>query len=242
MEELEQKKGKLLLSLNCRSISDKLDDLKDLIYRLEPLLVVLTETWLDPSHPKGTLSIAGYKHIRKDRTEAFKQKHQKTGGGGIALIYRSDLKVNINIKDEDLSTDEDEIMWATVKVANENHLLGIVYRPEYVNLLQGDPSRLERSLCRAAQLSSRILLVGDLNIDLLKDNEKTSRLRDTCEAVGLESKLVLPTRITENSGTLTMYGLRRIVRLETQGYLRASATTRQHSSSLRRPRNKKRRQ
>ena len=90
---LHNSKGKLLLQYNCRSISDKIDDLKSVVYDLEPLIVILTETWLDKSHPKNFLHIEGYKNIRKDRTDEFKQKYQKKGGGGVALIYRSDLRV-----------------------------------------------------------------------------------------------------------------------------------------------------
>ena len=189
-----------MLSINCRSAADKIDDIRQLVYDTQPLMVVLTETWFDGSHPRGTLHINGYNSIRRDRNESFKQKYQKSGGGGIALIYRSDLKVTQITNETDL--DMDEAAWFRFKIKSDNYILGILYRPEYVDILGGNPGQLERGLSRAAQLSSRVLLAGDFNINLLEDTTTSRRLVEICESFGLRQQINVPTRVSGHSETL----------------------------------------
>ena len=68
------------MHFNCRSINNKLDDIHDILDKAKPNILVLTETWLDDSFPKGTLSFKGYKHFRKDRSHEVKQKFKKKIG------------------------------------------------------------------------------------------------------------------------------------------------------------------
>ena len=196
---IQDLKGRLIININCRSVADKLDDLKELVYDLQPLLVVLTETWLNESHPKGLLNIKGYKSYRNDRTEDFKQRYQKTGGGGIALLHREDLKVT-QIRQNDM--DLEEAAWYSFKIMNEKYILGTLYKPEYVDILEGNPSKLERSLTKAAQLANRVLLAGDFNINLLEESTATRHLNEVCETIGLKQQINTPTRISDTSGTL----------------------------------------
>ena len=96
--------------------------------------LVLTETWMNCSYPKGTLNFKGYKHFRKDRSQSAKQKYKKNNGGGVALIYKDSLKVKLQTE---MNRDDDEILWASVRVNGKTYLLGATYRPEYSDLLEG---------------------------------------------------------------------------------------------------------
>ena len=104
------------------------------------------------------------------------------------------------LKEEDLNLDE--AAWFRIQASKMTYLLGVLYRPEYVNLTVGDPCRLEVALTRAAQLSSRVILTGDLNIDLLKKTANTKKLTALCEDVGLLQRIEAPTRIDGDSATL----------------------------------------
>ena len=81
-------------------------------------------------------------------------------------------------------------------------LLGTLYKAPYVDILKGDPSKLEESLTRAAQMSKNIMLIGDINIDLLKSTPHSEKLTELCENVGLHQKIKQPTRLEEASATL----------------------------------------
>ena len=69
---------------------NKEEEILDIIKKLNPDIVCLTETWLDQSIPNQNVP-PGYKILRQDRTEEFQQKYRKKSGGGVAIIYRSYL-------------------------------------------------------------------------------------------------------------------------------------------------------
>ena len=59
----------LFLHLNARSVVNKADDISEICEELHPALILITETWLDGSCPKGTAVPKGYTIVRKDRSE-----------------------------------------------------------------------------------------------------------------------------------------------------------------------------
>ena len=83
---LKDIKSGSILHFNCRSANGKLEDIQRILHEAKPAILILTETWLDDSYPKGTLYFKGYKHLRKDRSHAMKQKYRKKNGGGMSII------------------------------------------------------------------------------------------------------------------------------------------------------------
>ena len=74
------KKGKnelVIIVLNCRSIANKEEELHFLIEETKADIICLVETWLDSSHPKNAYIPNGYKVLRKDRSDNFKEKYNK---------------------------------------------------------------------------------------------------------------------------------------------------------------------
>ena len=63
-EELLDTNSPLILNINCRSIMNKIDELKEIIYKLKPLIICLTETWMDYSVPQNYIVPEGYNIIR----------------------------------------------------------------------------------------------------------------------------------------------------------------------------------
>ena len=75
----------LLLS-NVRSLSNKMDESSLLVGRLQPSLVVFTETWLDSSFNDDAVGIDGYRILRRDR---------EVGRGGGIICY---IGENLNFR------------------------------------------------------------------------------------------------------------------------------------------------
>ena len=106
IDELETEQDPLIISFNCRSIMNKVDELKHICYTLKPALICLTETWMDYTVPQNFIVPEGYSILRKDRSENFKQQYGKANGGGIAILYKNDVKVRakkiVNSNDENI--------------------------------------------------------------------------------------------------------------------------------------------
>ena len=92
-------------------MKNKMEEISNICYKLQPAILCLTETWLDASSQPRAYVPEGYNIIRQDREDQFKQKYGKRDGGGIAVLYKDDLKVRLlNIK-----VDTEETLWVEVK-------------------------------------------------------------------------------------------------------------------------------
>ena len=124
---MKTKNELLIIHLNCRSLVRKEEELQNILELLDPDIICLSETWFDLSVPINSHIPEGYNIIRKDRTENFQQKYKKKNGGGVAILYKS--KLNVNIKNP-LNDDTEDILWAEVKM-KKSFLLGVPYRPDH---------------------------------------------------------------------------------------------------------------
>ena len=193
----------LIINMNCRSAVNKQEDIQFIIDKLKPDVLVKTETWYDDSVPANAYVPAGYKTIRKDRSDEFKQKYSKTRGGGIAIIY----KEHLNIIKKDYMTDKiEEILWVQVRGKN-SFMLGAIYRSEYTDLLDAEQgeSKIEENIRKAAEISDRIIVTGDLNVDMSNANDAdTQNLQNIYHSYGLTQLITKPTRIDKKSGRSTI--------------------------------------
>ena len=191
----------IIIHLNARSIVEKGDDIFEICSKLKPALLLITESWLDDSCPKGTSVPKGYRIIRKDRSDEFKYLYGKTNGGGVAVLIREGVDVK---KHSTLNKDQNEILWVTLKMKSKRHLIGIIYRAEYTNLLNIDEegnSELENILQETQDYN--LLLIGDTNCDTksLKPSKCTKTLIKTAEEHGLKQKIEKPTRFNDTTST-----------------------------------------
>ena len=86
-------KDMLILHMNCASMVNKREEIEHICNELKPDIICFTETWLDESVQTQSCTPTGYKMIRKDRSEEYKQKYGKSKGGGVAVCYKEHLKV-----------------------------------------------------------------------------------------------------------------------------------------------------
>ena len=202
LSQLKESNDFKILNLNCRSILNKAEELLHILKEINPDIVCLTETWLDQSTPQNNFIPSGYSIIRKDRTEAFKQRYGRNRGGGIAVLYKDNIKIETKSY---LTNKTEEILWVEVK-GKQNFLLSVVYRPDYCDILNDDENEsiLEESVRKATEITNRIILAGDLNIDMSNStNNQTEQLTDILSCYGLQQFVNKPTRIN-NSGKATI--------------------------------------
>ena len=119
--------------INCRGSIGKKEEIFQYIEEHDPGLLLLSESKLDDSVSDTFCEPPGYKIIRKDRSENFKKKYNMTGlGGGIAILYKKGLKVEIFKKNDEKT---EEIMWVYVK-GKRSSLVGLIYNTNYCELMK----------------------------------------------------------------------------------------------------------
>lgn len=197
----EQKKSKLWIHFNCRSLQNAYDEILAIIVTLCPDVILLTETWLDDSNPKTAFIPKGYVMKRKDRSEDYKHKYGKESGGGVAILHKENIDATIM---QTLNTEEDEILWVKVRDKMKTVLYACAYRTSYCDLLQGEYSKLERNIVKASSISKNIVMFGDFNCDLKTEvpDLATKRLTTCMREMNLIQKVKGVTRMESGEGKL----------------------------------------
>ena len=193
----------VIISINCRSLVNKFEELLNIIIETGADIICLTETWFDSSVPDNAFVPEGYRIIRKDRSNDFKQKYGKNKGGGIAVIYKENLKIT---RKDYLTDDIEEILWVQVH-SKESFLLGTIYRPDYTDMMKEEngESKIEENVRKACEISNNFIITGDFNIDDSdKDSPLTKQLNAIYSSYNLSQYVHKPTRIDKNSGRHTI--------------------------------------
>ena len=201
--EESNKEDFLILHYNCRSAVNKNEEIRNICIKLHPAILCLTETWLDNSSSKTALTPEGYKMIRNDRSDTYKQKYGKTSGGGTAILYREEIK----IRKLEIGEEDQETQWVEVK-GTPNFILGVVYKAQYTDLLDDKKQimPLETQLFEANTRNNKIIVTGDLNCDMnaeIKDDE-TNRLEEMFRRMSMVQLITKPTRISSKNTSTTI--------------------------------------
>ena len=196
------KKELLIVHVNCRSVNNKEVELHHMIKELDPDVISLSETWMDSSFPPNSHVPEGYSIIRKDRSPEFQQKYKRNRGGGVAIIYKSNLNL---VKRDTLCVEEEDILWAQIK-GKESILLGVVYRPNYSDMLSEETgeSKLEENIKKATEISQNIIVMGDYNIDMKTKSEDTQTLKSIYKTYSLSQHIKKGTRFDPKTGKSTI--------------------------------------
>ena len=85
-------------------------------------------------------------------------------------------------------------------------MLGIVYRAEYTDLITEQPGecKLEENIRKASEITNRLILTGDLNIDVNSTAIKSTHLKEIYKCYGLSQYIKKPTRVDPKSGKPTI--------------------------------------
>lgn len=178
-------KGLTVMHLNIHHLVPKLSQVNVMLSQMSHPVKVLgfSETFLNDRVKDCEIMITGYNMFRRDRTG-------KLGGG--VIVYVAD---NVPVQERlDLEHPDLEAIWLEVKQKQCKPLLICqIYRPPNSSTAWFDT--LEKVLDKARSLNLEIIMMGDFNVDLLKQTSSKDCLLAMAEAVQLAQLLEEPTRI-----------------------------------------------
>ena len=187
-------KGLSFLYLNVRSLYNHIDEIF-LKYNKYDILC-FGETWLNKKIPDNCISKPGYQLFRQDR---YEENNPNKRGGGLIVYVQSKYGLYSRILNEYSKSDPDlEQLWITVTVPNHKKMLIInTYRPPSGKSTKAIEN-LRKNLLSFSNLKSyEIIIMGDLNIDLLKThNTAVTELKELCRDFNLTQLIKEPTHIT----------------------------------------------
>ena len=192
-----------IISLNCQSLSAKIDNLKILMHNLDNQQVYidaicLQESWLSDLSDLSLLHVEGYQLISM-------AKHCSAHSG--LVIYLSN-----KYQHEVLNKHEQSNLWdgQFIKISgmlhNRNIILGNIYRPP--NDINENYKTFFDELIRILAILNKskheVIIAGDFNIDLLKVNTNmhAHEFFHTLIAQSFIPKITLPTRFSDLRCTL----------------------------------------
>lgn len=185
-------KGFHIAYLNIRHLMPKLDEIELLLTSSETCHILgLCETFLTKSITNKEITIPGYNHERRDRSD-------KKGGG--LIVY---IKQNIQYTRRlDIETCNTESIWLQVNIVGSKPLLvGFYYRPP--NSTSNWFNHFDTELINADSMDLDMFILGDFNLNYFpiigfRNNKWESLLLK----YGLTQLITSPTRVTKTSSSI----------------------------------------
>ena len=196
VSDLKQVKGFKVVHLNCRSILNKIDEIRHQYDGID--IVTCSETWLNDQILDHMIEMKGMDLFRWDRHNGIANGVPKSRGGGVACYIKKDLQLDCHVLPNlTLTTCDIELM--TLRCThNYGKILYIMtlYRPP-----DGSVDTFFETLSDLIEENSLIQkelwIIGDYNIDCLKRSDiKTKKLFDFLRINSLKQHISVPTRLT----------------------------------------------
>ena len=141
----------MILYLNSQSIVNKINELSCLASEKKPDIILITESWCNPSISNSYLSIPGYQlqpDLRADRTDTA------NGIGGGLLAYTKDGLVILPC---DKKSDFNQYVTFRIKMETVTTTIYLVYRPPSSADMDGLVKIIQQS-------GPNTIMVGDFNL------------------------------------------------------------------------------
>ena len=150
-----------VMHINCRSLLPKLSEIKDLLHLLPATILALTETWLEENQ-SDLVNIPGYQFIQKPRGAS-------KGGGGVGILIKEGVphEAQANPLTSFISF---EGLFIDITLKTGNTTVGAMYRPPGQKLDEFT-GEIDSHITEILKKSKELLLIGDMNVDLLKMGE-----------------------------------------------------------------------
>ena len=145
--------------LNINSLRNKIIDVREAFGKLSLDYFVISETKLHDSFPSAQFNIGNYEIInRRDR--------DKNGGGLIEFVRKGFTTKRL----KDYETQICETICSEFTISKIKWTCFSVYRPPSYNNLIIFFEELTKSVCKAVNTYDNIIVMGDFNIDINKDD------------------------------------------------------------------------
>jgi exonuclease III len=198
-----------LLSLNCQSLQAKFDQFMIYVKDLENAsctlsAICLQETWLHNDSDTSLLQLDNYNFISKVRS--------CSAHGGVAIYLHNKFEYRI-LDHSSRSNIWDGVFIELHEKRNVRNFHNVkkliicnIYRPPR-NIIENYSAFIDEItsiICKLQRLRTEIVIVGDFNLDLLKmyTNSHVKEFFECMLSNGFLPKITLPTRLSENHGTL----------------------------------------
>ena len=155
-------------------------------------MLFINETIFDKTKPISFYKNSYYDIIRRDRD--FNESTKDSKGGGIIIFVKKQYKIKF-IKSPDM-----EFIYINIKIKNEELNFISAYKPPKTNNFQF-LSTIENFFLSQINLKHPLFIIGDLNLDLLKDEgdnyvtDKGLQLHQLLVNYNLKNYITDPTRI-----------------------------------------------
>lgn len=171
--------------INAQSVPGHYSDLLASFSSVHLDILLISESFLKPSLPSTHFALPGFVLLRNDRTGK--------GGGGVAVYLRADLPYKVICSSPSLYSESAEYIFLEVIVNRTKILVAVLYSPNlHVNYFDD----LDMQLYDLCPQYSHIIIMGDFNTCLLKDDARARRLQSLLSSVNLH---ILPLSATHHS-------------------------------------------
>lgn len=178
-----REKGLRVCYFNARSLNvSKLDYFRYIFENSSVDIVCVSETWFKVDVEDKFYSLPNYKLFRNDRVTL-------TAGGGVAIYCKSTLNCKLVTKSDGTSV---EYIIIEVSDNNTKCLVSCVYNPDR----SSSPVPFFSILSDFSPLFEHILISGDFNADLFKNDSRGNQILDNCSSLGLSIVNSHPTRFS----------------------------------------------
>ena len=191
-EVLDLEKGNnvfRLLHQNVQYLSNKVQSFENFVNEIKSDFIVVTEHGLNIEQ----LSICKLNNYTL--VDSFCREGHKSGGVALFInnIWKANSK-NVKAFSKEMTF---EVAAAQIEFGNQTIMVLGIYRSPSSNILQF-LDHLDNLLCRIVKLKTKIIIMGDLNIDLDFDNDNYKKLSEIFHIHNIRDTIFAPTRETHN--------------------------------------------
>lgn len=173
--------------INASSLQLHFDEFTFLFETCHPHCIAISETWMVPSLPDSIIGFKGYNLIRGDRIGKK--------GGGVAIYLRDDLKFKVIASATQCG--RPEFLFIECIINHRKAMIGVVYKAPNVGFL----CDIEDVIFQLAPLYADIIVLGDWNINALKDTPDRRHMFDMLETCTLSLLPLQPTHHLPDSSS-----------------------------------------
>lgn len=158
--------------------------------KANPTFLALSETRLIPEIEDSEINMPGYSVVRCDA--------ENRNTGGVIVYVRSDIKYEVVLIKKIISN-----CWCIAIQVRDNMYKGVIvviYHSPSAS--DGEFIRFLEDIVELFTVKEECIVVGDFNIDLMKDSYYANKLRSTMSGLGLKQFVEEPTRNTKHSQTI----------------------------------------
>ncbi|KAJ8735050.1 hypothetical protein PYW08_014300 [Mythimna loreyi] len=170
--------------INAQSVPRHYSDLLASINCAHLDALLISESFLKPSLPSVHYSLPGFVLIRNDRTGK--------GGGGVAMYLRAGIPYKIISASPSAYSGSAEHLFLEITLHQVRMLLGVIYSP---NLTIDYFDSLDSLFNNFCPTYDHVVLMGDFNTCLLKNNSRTHKLQSLTSSFNLS---ILPLSATHH--------------------------------------------